>query len=43
MQIIICLLLPALLVSLVLVGFYCWGMREEYTYTGLNSGKRKGV
>lgn len=43
MQILICLLLPALLVSIVLVGFYWWGMREEYTYTGLQSGKRNGV
>jgi len=36
----ICLLLPALLVSLILIGMYCWGMRGEYSYTGFRSEKR---
>ncbi|UQZ85771.1 hypothetical protein SK3146_05060 [Paenibacillus konkukensis] len=40
---VLCLLLPALFVSMVLVGFYCWGMRDEYNFTKWSSGKRKGA
>lgn len=43
MPLVICLLLPALFVSVVLAGCYLWGMRDYYTFTRFSTGKRKGV
>ncbi|MFE5321298.1 hypothetical protein ACFQ88_21565 [Paenibacillus sp. NPDC056579] len=43
MPLVICLLLPALFISVVLAGCYLWGMRDYYSFMKLKPWKRKEI